>query len=347
MTAIVILGSGVAVAASRPHRAAAAGLAGTASAGAPCKLTAAPPTVAKDHITGKGSIRCTTSRSLHVHIETQTRQLGHWSAFGSFDGYARVRAGKTQQVSTGPANCRGLGTVTMRTAVRLVSLRNFRHVLVSVHSRTVTISCSGGSHVPSVTPCDVTAQAPSYANNEIDGSSGLTCASDRHDIVWTTTLEVEVNGQWQQRGSTQAGGYAYQGMTTYHQTVREPCAVEQPPWPKPYRTIVDVQQGASPATMHTSPVASITCPTVPHTLTITLSGTGSGQVTSSPAGIDCPGTCASAYPAGTKVTLTATPAAGSRFQSWTGEFCGGQGTCEINLIQDMSVGADFESTTPP
>ena len=335
------------MAASRPYSAAPPGLAGAAKVGAACKLTAAAPTVADNHITGKGSIRCKTSRTLHVHIETQVQQGGQWGTFGSFDGDAQVRAGKTHKVSTGPANCRGLGTATMRTVLRLVSLRNFRDVLASVHSATVKISCSAGHHAPAGRPCDATAEAPSYANNEIDGSSDLTCPTDQHDIVWTTTLEVEENGQWQQRGSTQAGGLMYHGGTEYHQTVRDPCASEQPPWPKAYRTIVEVQQGASPVITHTSPIASITCPTVSHTVTVTLSGTGSGQVTSSPAGINCPGTCAYAYPAGTAITLTASPTVGSRFQSWTGQFCGGPGTCQITLVEDMTVGADFESTTPP
>jgi len=52
MSVIAILGSGVAVAASRPHS-------------ATCKLTAAAPTEANNHITGNGSIRCNTSRTPH------------------------------------------------------------------------------------------------------------------------------------------------------------------------------------------------------------------------------------------------------------------------------------------
>lgn len=130
MTAIAILGSGAAVAAIRPH-------------GVACKLTAAAPTEANDHITGNGSIRCKTSRTVHVHIETQTLQQGQWGTLGSFDDpYLQVQAAKTHHVSTGPTNCRGLGNVTIRTVLRLVSRRNFRRVLASVHSRNVQISCS-------------------------------------------------------------------------------------------------------------------------------------------------------------------------------------------------------------
>jgi hypothetical protein len=53
-------------------------------------------------------------------------------------------------------------------------------------------------------------------------------------------------------------------------------------------------------------------------VTVTLAGAGSGTVTSTPAGISCPGTCAAAFPAGGTVTLTATPATGSVFRGWAG-----------------------------
>jgi len=55
---------------------------------------------------------------------------------------------------------------------------------------------------------------------------------------------------------------------------------------------------------------------------------GSGQVTSSPAGIDCvadadagtlSGQCGNTFENGSTVTLTATPAAGWTFSAWTGE----------------------------
>jgi hypothetical protein len=54
------------------------------------------------------------------------------------------------------------------------------------------------------------------------------------------------------------------------------------------------------------------------TLTVTKAGAGSGTVTSEPAGIACGATCAAPFPAGTPVTLQATPAAGSVFAGWTG-----------------------------
>ena len=195
--------------------------------------------------------------------------------------------------------------------------------------------------------CDVTADAPSLARGVIVGQSELTCAADRNDLLWTVHLEVNINGQWSARPAAGQDGFPYHGGTTYHQSVRDPCSSEPPPWPREVRTVVELKPARGTPSDRTSPATSIDCPAAAHTLTVTLTGTGSGRVTSSPAGIDCPGACSHAYPAGTTITLTATPAANSRFASWTGQYCGGQGACQFPLLQDSSVGADFESNSHP
>ncbi len=56
-----------------------------------------------------------------------------------------------------------------------------------------------------------------------------------------------------------------------------------------------------------------------HTLTITKGDTGSGTVTSSPAGIDCGSDCSEPYNSGTSVILTPTPDSGSFFTGWSGD----------------------------
>ena len=54
-------------------------------------------------------------------------------------------------------------------------------------------------------------------------------------------------------------------------------------------------------------------PPVQRTLTVGRSGTGSGTVTSNPAGINCGSTCPAQFNDGTQAILTATAASGSTF----------------------------------
>jgi len=79
---------------------------------------------------------------------------------------------------------------------------------------------------------------------------------------------------------------------------------------------------------------------VPETLTVSNVGTGSGTVTSSPAGIDCGATCSHQFAYGASVTLTATPGSGSTFTGWGGG-CTGTGTCAVTTNSATSVTATF------
>jgi hypothetical protein len=80
-------------------------------------------------------------------------------------------------------------------------------------------------------------------------------------------------------------------------------------------------------------------------LDVSKDGTGSGSVSSSPAGIDCGATCSLAFDYGTVVTLTATPAASSDFTGWTGAGCTGTGTCIVTMDAARSVTATFTLKT--
>src|SRR3990172_5951697 len=64
--------------------------------------------------------------------------------------------------------------------------------------------------------------------------------------------------------------------------------------------------------------ANVQIPFVPHTLTVTLAGTGNGTVTSSPTGIACGSDCTETYLSGTPVVLMATSTIGSTFAGWSG-----------------------------
>jgi len=75
-------------------------------------------------------------------------------------------------------------------------------------------------------------------------------------------------------------------------------------------------------------------------LTVSKAGTGSGSVTSSPAGIDCGTTCSASYPEGTAVSMTATPASGSVFGGWSGA-CTGTGSCTVTMSEARTLTATF------
>ena len=71
-------------------------------------------------------------------------------------------------------------------------------------------------------------------------------------------------------------------------------------------------------------------------LTISTIGTGSGTVSANPPGPN--------YTAGTTVTLTAAPAAGSTFTGWSGA-CSGTGSCVVTMNADKTVTATFTTAS--
>jgi len=103
--------------------------------------------------------------------------------------------------------------------------------------------------------------------------------------------------------------------------------------------------GSCTTTMDADKTVTAGFTAIPRSLTVEKSGSGSGGVTSAPAGIDCGADCTEAYDHGTSVTLTATPADGSTFTGWSGGGCTGTGTCVSILDADRMVTATF--TTPP
>lgn len=75
-------------------------------------------------------------------------------------------------------------------------------------------------------------------------------------------------------------------------------------------------------------------------LDVILDGNGTGTVSSSPAGISCPGQCQAVFTADSPVTLTAAPDSGQTFQGWSGA-CSGTGTCQVTMDQMRRVRAIF------
>lgn len=101
----------------------------------------------------------------------------------------------------------------------------------------------------------------------------------------------------------------------------------------------------SPEVCGTTPSAAVTPPAsqqftlnVNVVKQITSAGTGNGTVTSSPSGINCGYSCAASYNAGSTVTLTAVPAAGSTFAGWSAG-CG----ASMIINADKTCTATFSS----
>lgn len=81
-------------------------------------------------------------------------------------------------------------------------------------------------------------------------------------------------------------------------------------------------------------------PQTTHQLTVTLAGTSTGTVTSSPAGISCPSTCVASFSSGTRVKLTAEATKGAYFAGWSGA-CKGTGSCTLTMNANKSATATF------
>jgi hypothetical protein len=79
-----------------------------------------------------------------------------------------------------------------------------------------------------------------------------------------------------------------------------------------------------------------------YNLSVAISGTGSGVVTSGDGSINCGATCSSIYATGDFVYLTASPDPGSAFTGWGGA-CTGTGGCPVAMDAAKHVTAAFDS----
>jgi hypothetical protein len=79
-------------------------------------------------------------------------------------------------------------------------------------------------------------------------------------------------------------------------------------------------------------------------VTLSVSVSGSGTVTSSPSGINCGSTCSANFAGGSQVTLTATPVSDGSFSGWGGA-CSGTGSCVVTMNSAQSVTATFAQVT--
>src|SRR5208337_2472477 len=102
--------------------------------------------------------------------------------------------------------------------------------------------------------------------------------------------------------------------------------------------------GACALTVNSDEAVTATFTQVKANLSVTI--VGSGTVTSSPAGINCPGTCSALFTLSAKVTLTETPASKITFTGWSGGGCTGtETTCPVTLTSNQAVTATFQGFT--
>jgi Divergent InlB B-repeat domain len=79
------------------------------------------------------------------------------------------------------------------------------------------------------------------------------------------------------------------------------------------------------------------------TVSVSFDGNGTGSVTSTPAGIDCPDdNCTSPFQQGATVTLHPVADSGSVFAGWSGDCTNVSGDCALTIDGAKNVVADFE-----
>jgi hypothetical protein len=103
--------------------------------------------------------------------------------------------------------------------------------------------------------------------------------------------------------------------------------------------------GSCIVTMDAAKAVTATFTLIPYSLSVSLGGTGSGVVTSSPAGINCGATCSASYDSGTVVTLTATPGTGSGFAGWSGDPDCADGTVTLGASKSCTATFDLNLYT--
>lgn len=184
-----------------------------------------------------------------------------------------------------------------------------------------TASCvSGTTWNTNTGACIATTQPTGWIRcNGLDTSCNITYGSSA-DITWLSNNTASC--------SVSSGGATISGWT----------GTSTPPTrstgPLTANKTYDLTCNGSNGSTYTSTVNVVIVDT--NTLSISRSGTGSGTITSSPVGINnssinCGSTCSVTYNYGTSVTLTAFPANGSTFTSWSGCSSNGPNSCSLSM----------------
>lgn len=107
-----------------------------------------------------------------------------------------------------------------------------------------------------------------------------------------------------------------------------------------YTATVMVADGTTPITHSWT----FTTAAIKRTVRVAVAGTGSGAVSSTPAGVSCGPTCSAQYDDGTLLVLHATPDTGSTFAGWSSPTCSGTADCTVTMNADQDISATFTAT---
>jgi len=99
--------------------------------------------------------------------------------------------------------------------------------------------------------------------------------------------------------------------------------------------------GAASCVLSVTPGAAVTATFAVASFRLSVAVTGRGVVRSARAGITCRPRCAAAFPSLSPVRLTATPAKGWKFRSWSGACSGAKKTCTVPMSAATSARAAF------
>jgi hypothetical protein len=310
-----------------------------------------------------GGINCGTTCNVqvaHNTVVTLTATVGANSTFTGWSG----------------GGCSGTGTCVVTMDASKSVTATFGQIMRSV---TVTTDGTGGGTVSS-TPAGISCQptctqsfahgtsvtltATPNANSTFTGWSGAGCSGTGTCVVTMDTaknvtatftaithpLTVVPAGQGTGLVTSDVGPISCPGTCSASYT--QPSVVTLTADADPGSSFTGWSHGScgsSPTcqvTMNQARTVTATF-TVPHMLTVAVTGTGAGSVTSDVPGIDCPDIdCDDTFPSDSVVTLSAAPDPDVAFTGWSGAGCSGTGTCVVTMDTAKNVTATFTATHP-
>jgi hypothetical protein len=221
-----------------------------------------------------------------------------------------------------------------------------------------TGSCSAG-YAPDT---NVVLTATPLANNVFNGWSGACSGTGTCTVAMTqartvtatftrTSVLIATSSSPVVGGTTSGAGFYLLGATITLQAT--PAAnYNFVSWTENGTVVSSGAVFSFTASVDRTLVANFAQPSYPLTVAGVGGSTGTGTITSTPAGINCTltagsasGPCSASYVSGTTVLLTATAVPFHSFTGWSGA-CTGIGTCSLSMTQQRSVAANFAGPPP-